>query len=118
MGTFNCKICGKTANTDHFYEEYAKELEQTQMCHTCRHWQEQNRMDREVRGPHGFAIIDAVHYVLGPANTNFKGFGGRNFIIRFNDGHIAACDNLWCQGDIPEGHWRDLMPDNATFITE
>lgn len=25
---------------------------------------------------------------------------------------------MWFQGKIPEGHWRELMPDNAKFLTK
>lgn len=114
-----CKICGKQEDVSHFYDDYAAELENHQMCHTCNHWRQQHELDLTVRGEHRYAIIEGTHCILGPDTDDyFKGFGGHKFRIRFNDGYETTCSNLWCQGDIPEGHWRDIMPDNAQFVTE
>lgn len=120
MKKITCKICGEQENPDRFYEDFAKHLMTEQLCFTCYHWGNQHQLDMTERGEHGFAIIDGTHYVLEPHTDAeaFRGHGGRNFKIRFSDGYETTCDNLWCQGDIPEGHWRDLMPDNAQFVQE
>ena len=70
------------------------------------------------RGEHGWAVIDGKHYVLLPhTDLNWpRGMGGAKMRIRFFDGYETICDNLWCQGEIPSGYWRDLMSDNAKFI--
>ncbi len=48
----------------------------------------------------------------------FRGFGGREFRIRFYDGRTdVVTRNLWHQGIIPE-HYRALLPDNAEWVTE
>lgn len=115
--TIKCKVCGSEEDLTHWSN--AKDLERNCLCQRCNYWYEQHDIDQNVRGKYGYAIIDGSHYVLcSPTNSRFKGFGGHLFTIQFNDGHIAECNNLWCQGEIPEGHWRELMPDNAKFLTK
>ena len=117
MESIKCKICGKHEAPSRFFDGYATELRRHNMCHTCNHWRYNHELDLTERKEHGYAIIKGTHYVLAPHTDDyFKGFSGRKFRIRFNDGYETTCDNLWCQGDIPEGHWRELMPDNAQFI--
>jgi hypothetical protein len=116
MANFICKICGLEEDSDRWYN--SNELETHCMCQHCNHWREQHELDRTERGEHGYAIYNGTHYVLKPHTdaVAFKGFGGRKFKVKFNDGFETECDNMWCQGDIPDGHWRDLMPDNVTYI--
>lgn len=113
-----CKICGKQEELRQYDDIYARILNDAQMCHTCHHWHSQMKFDQEVRGEHHWAVIDGQHFALLPSDpqSGFRGFCGRKFRIRFNDGYETICDNLWCQGDIPAGYWRDLMPDNAQFV--
>lgn len=116
MGKFTCVICGTEENTERWIN--GDVLETFQMCQSCNHWREQNELDKTERGEHRYAIINGVHYVLQPHSVAevFRGFGGRKFNIKFNDGYETMCDNLWCQGTIPEGYWRDMMPDNAIYM--
>ena len=118
MAIFTCKICGESVDSEHYIPETEKKLVENQICTTCLHWKEQHELDQTERGEHNFAIINGTHYVLC-LHTDaqvFRGYGGRRFTIKFHDGHVATCDNLWCQGDIDIDHWRNLMPDNAVFI--
>ena len=118
MAEIICKYCGQVEDTDHWIPETKEALERDECCFTCHHWKEQNELDQTERGEYGDAIIEGTHYVLCPHTDTeiFKGHGGRKFAIKFNDGYEAVCDNLWCQGYIPDGHWRELMPDNAVFV--
>lgn len=112
-----CKICGKWEENNQWVEEYTKMLEKHQMCFTCNHWRQQMEDDKE-RGEHGWAVINGKHYVLEPdtqEDSTFKGFCGAKTRITFFDGTVVKCNNLWYQGTIPEGYWRELMPDNATI---
>ena len=115
-----CKICGAEEDSSHFIPETKRSIEFNEMCFTCLHWAEQGLLDVSERGEHGWAVIGGNHYVLLPHTDVevFRGYGGHKFKIRFFDGYETICDNLWCQGTIPEGHWRDLMPDNAEFIND
>lgn len=117
MAKIICKYCGKEENSERWIPDTKAAIEKEQCCLTCYHWMEQHELDKTERGEHGYAIVNGVHYVLYPHTDAevFKGFGGRKFTFKFNDGHETICDNVWCQGDIPEGYWRDLMPDNATL---
>lgn len=116
MAIITCRICGDTENSDHYIPETKTALENKELCFSCLHWSEQHRLDQDERCEHKYAIINGTHYVLLPHTDGyFKGYGGKKFHIRFNDGFETTCDNLWCQGDIPE-HWRDTMPDNAIFV--
>jgi hypothetical protein len=117
MAKIICKYCGKEEETDRWIPETKKALENEVCCLSCYHWKEQNNLDKAERGEHGYAIIDGVHYVLCPHTDAevFRGFGGKKFTIRFNDGYETICDNLWCQGEVAEV-WKDVMPNNAIFV--
>ena len=118
MSKIICKYCGAEENSERWIPDVKKAIEKNELCHSCYHWNEQMELDKTKRGEHGYAIVNGTHYVLCPHTDAevFRGFGGRKFNIKFNDGYETMCDNLWCQGEIPEGHWREQMPDNAIFI--
>ena len=90
------------------------------MCFNCLHWLEQYYLDYTERGKHGYAIINGIHYVLrSHTDLNWpRGMGGVKKRIRFFDGYETICNNIWCQGEVPSGHWKVLMPDNAKFVME
>lgn len=83
------------------------------LCYTCSFWQArvyEKDDDRTVR-------INGVHYQIGIESAHgFRGFGGRQYKIKFPEGRIVTTTNLWTQGEIPE-IWKDQLPDNAEFIT-
>lgn len=113
-----CKICGKYEANDEWNEEYTQMLDNQQLCFTCNHWRQQHEWDKE-RGEHNWAVVDGHHYVLeeaAPEESPFKGFGGHMVTVKFNDGTVKKCNNLWHQGEITNPHWRALMPDNAEII--
>jgi len=112
---FKCKVCGATEKTAEWRESCARELRKHRMCFSCNHWRNQMKWDKE-RGRYGYAIIDGSHYVLKPHAEGYpSGLCGATNLIKFNDGHEVACDNLWFQGEIPDC-WKDRMPDNAKFV--
>ena len=119
MSKIICKICGAEEESNSWIPNTKEKVEKEQMCFSCLHWAKQHHLDLTERGEHGWAVINGKHYILGP-HMDFwpRGFGGAKVKIKFFDGYETECDNLWCQGDIPSGHWRDLMPDNAEFVTE
>ena len=113
-----CSICGKTEDTSKFIEPMAEQLIKTKLCFSCNFWTEQHALDVHERKEHGYAIIDGAHYVLKPsAKSGFIGFAGRKFIIKFHDGAIVECNNLWHQGKVPQ-QFEDIMPDNAVFLMQ
>jgi hypothetical protein len=63
--------------------------------------------------------FNGVHFVIGPENGTFKGFGGRKCIIQFTDGphkgKLIETTNLWHQGTIPN-ELKDILVDNAIFL--
>ena len=113
-----CKICGAEEESEKWIPQTKERVKKEHMCFSCLHWAEQHRLDLTERGEHGWAVINGVHYVLCPhTDLNWpRGMGGAKMRIRFFDWYETICDNLWCQGEIPSGHWRDLIPDNAEFI--
>lgn len=114
MNIVKCKICGKEEDVSHWTNE--KEMVKHQMCFDCNFWHGKQELDAK-RKEHTWAVIDGTHYYLeSESPAFFRGFGGRKFHIRFNDGFETTCSNLWCQGDIPEGYWRERFPDNAVFV--
>lgn len=120
MARVICGICGAEEDTERWIPSVGKKIQSYGICQRCLFWREQTTLDNTERGLHGWAVINGTHYVLGKHTDAiaFKGYGGSKFRIRFKDGFETECDNLWCQGDIPEGYWRDLLPDNAEFIIE
>lgn len=116
---FNCKICGQEEDSERWISDVKKQVEENQICTHCLHWKEQHILDETERGNHKYAIVNGVHYTLHPdTNINiFRGFGGSKFIFRFfDDGSEVECRNVWCQGNIPDGYWREQMPDNAEIV--
>lgn len=109
-----CKICGAEEDADHWGDNLKSELMEHQMCFHCNFWRNNYENDEHRK----FAIVNGTHYVLRENNANsyFKGFGGAKFVFKFNDGHIEECNNVWYQGNIPDGYWREFMPDNAEIV--
>lgn len=110
-----CKICGNIEDDDKFVKEVKNDLLKNNICFKCYHWNRQ--LELNLNTNRDYAIIDGQHYVIGPEHDDggFRGFGGRKFIIEFNDGRIVETTNLWHQGTIPDGYWREKMQDNAKF---
>ena len=109
-----CKICGQYEGNTDWIENCKAELEEYQMCFTCNHWRKQHEADINERGEHNWAVVSGHHYVLAShKDKGFKGFDGRMVTVRFKDGTVKQCDNLWHQGEIHHPYWRELMPDNA-----
>lgn len=109
-----CKICNKEYQ-NHYAGEIALIMEGRGVCFDCAFWIWQHSLD--LKGNRDFAIINGAHYVLCPhTDINWPvGSCGRKYRVRFFDGRVVDCDNLWHQGQIPE-HFRDIMPDNAEFV--
>lgn len=120
MSKIICNICGREEDPERWIPETAQKIKNLGICFECLHWRTQTTLDDTERGLHGWAVINGMHYVLAPhTDVNWpRGMGGAKMKIRFFDGYETECDNLWCQGEVPEGYWRDLLPDNAEFITE
>jgi hypothetical protein len=71
-------------------------------------WQE------KAKSKDAYFIIEGFCYKIGE-REDVKGYNGREFIIKKNDGQVIRTDNLFCQGKIPES-FRELMPDSAKFL--
>lgn len=91
-----------------------KELKSSR-CFTCEYWE---KFYKDLKkDPERYIVIDGVGYTIGDEDSPsyFRGFGGDKFQIIRNNGEKIVSTNLWCSGDIPEGHWRELLPDTARF---
>lgn len=108
-----CKICGEVEKNDLWGDELKNSLEKEQLCFTCNHWKRQHELDKE-RGEHNWAVVNGNHYVLLPhTDSGFRGFDGHMVSVKFYDGTVKKCDNLWHQGEINHPYWKEIMPDNA-----
>ena len=112
----NCKICNKEVDAEHYISDVKEAMLKHQMCFSCNFWRELLEEDKQLP-PHVSCVIDGTHYRICDENSksHFRGFGGREFHIKFNDGTIVTTTNLWCQGE-PDECWREKFPDNAVFI--
>lgn len=100
-----CKICGKEM-TNHPYGK--DNLICDHDCFMIDFWN--NALDDSA------IIIDGDCYHVGEENNSdpyFRGFGGRHFFIKMNDGRIIHTSNLWHQGTVPVSRH---VSDNAKFI--
>src|SRR5215469_5247227 len=106
---YKCKICNG-------YEDAKRwnhmNLPEQGICFSCHFWSEHaaNAADpRSVR-------IGGAHFWLGKEDPEiqFRGFGGRQFVIHFHDGRKVTTTNLWSQSEIPEV-WQKVLPDNAVW---
>jgi len=106
----NCVICDKEIDRS----VYSYAILCSDECYTEHFWRE---LIPEVNNPR-IARINHVHYSIVPdvTGSGFRGHGGREFHIHFNDGRNIVTHNLWCQGDIPEKYWT-ILPDNAEFTS-
>ena len=85
------------------------------ICVTCNFW-----LDiLPIKDKLYIVRVEGVHYTMGSENktVSIRGFGGRKWVIKFNDGREVISTNLWDQGRIPE-HFRERLPDNAVFIPQ
>lgn len=98
-----CKVCGKVIPDPAPYS--------LQICsQTCFYedfWNE--ALDEDA------IIIEGKCYHMEPekSDSTFRGFGGRKFTVKFNDGRVVETTNLWLNGDIPK---ERKVSDNAVFI--
>lgn len=109
-----CRECGCHVTTN-YVEDTKQALIRDNLCFYCNFW----KSKLAIKDDPTTARIGGTHYMIcpdQPGNVGFKGFGGAEFNIRFNDGRFLTTHNLWCQGEIPEV-FKDRLPDNAVFVT-
>lgn len=111
-----CRICS-TQEEAHYFEPTKSHMVLQSLCFHCLFWSDLIK----VADHPNMVRVKAVHYQVcgdeGGGRAEFRGFGGRHFTIRFDDGRTVQTNNLWCQGGIPE-RFRQELPDNARFVTE
>jgi len=105
-----CIICGKEIEKSSYYHKVICSSE----CFGIDFWNDWVEKKDDPR----VARIDGTHYYIGNENEkgSFRGFGGRKFKIRFNDGREVITTNLWHQGEI-SNDFKEKLPDNAVFVT-
>ncbi len=89
-----CAVCGKVPRDD-------------KPCFTCKFWGE--KLDRPE-----LLVINHWGYSVGKGGGG--GMGGRYFAIQKDSGEKIETNDLWTCGEIPEGEWRNRLPNNATFL--
>jgi len=108
-----CLECGNIVTT-HYVEPTKTRLIEGNICFHCDHWVEWEKRKDDPR----VARIEGGHYRYSdPTDKGFRGFGGRKFVIQFDDGRLIESSNLWFQGDIPD-RFRERLPDNAKFVQQ
>lgn len=109
-----CKLCGKEIGTGYMDSE---QMLEEQLCFDCFFWK-QHYEDDKKRPAHTWAVIDGNHYLLEShtKDSAWAGCGGVMRKIKFYDGTIVECDNLWHQGRISD-EWIEKFPNNAEFLT-
>lgn len=106
-----CDICGKEIKDSLYFGATLCSSE----CFTANYWlgiiKKSMKSKRYIR-------VDGTSYLIGEDNITDleRGFCGRAFVIKFNDGTVIKCQNLRLHGDVPSA-FKELLPDNAVFIT-
>lgn len=105
-----CHECNGWIETGYSFES----MERHGACFDCSFWLDYvATVDDSTH-----VIVNGYHHVACNELTGgMRGFGGRRFAIRFNDGRELVSTNLWEQGQVPE-HFRDRLPDNAVFVPQ
>lgn len=72
---------------------------------------------KNFRNNQRVAIVNGWHFTacLEDETGELRGYGGKKFVIQFNDGRTIETTNLWCQGVIPQ-EYRHILSDNAIFV--
>jgi hypothetical protein len=112
---FTCSSCGHHPVKTHFGEPTRSRMITKQVCFTCDFWL--GLIDNKGLTPENRFIIEGHHYVALPNDPHplaMRGFSGRRFEIKTDDGRTIVTNNLWHQGEIPE-RFRDRLPNNAVF---
>lgn len=106
-----CRICGKQFSSSVYGHINVCGME----CHRKLFWLEIiAERDKHI-------VIDGECYYLDRNNLNghdragFKGFSGKLFRIKFNNGEIIETTNLWYNGKVPE-EFRGYLNDEAVFV--
>jgi hypothetical protein len=109
----DCHFCGQPMYLGYLDNARLVGLKE---CFDCNHWLGLHRGGRSI-------VIardgGRSHYQAGKAKTPgpHNGFGGDRFKIKFTDGRVEDCCDLWHQGTIPE-RFYDLLPVNAEFVRD
>lgn len=109
-----CEICGKEFVKARYSGDY-KTLCSSE-CFMERFWIDKVKAIKLQ--PNRFPIINGNLYFIDKehnAESSFRGFGGREFKIRFLIGKQITTTNLWDNGKVPDNH-KEQLPDNAIFV--
>lgn len=114
-GAITCKRCGGVDCSKSFDAPTGARMERLRFCFGCVAWFDRAKQRRDPRS----VRVSGVHYWIEPDDPGwpYQGYGGAEFRISFHDGRTVTTHNLWRQGEVPD-QWRDLLPDNAQFLTE
>ena len=109
---YDCVCCGKHEEATYIGNEGMTEKK---LCFSCNIWEARVG---EASDP-GVIIVDGYWYsdagdVANPRHGQTLGFAGRRFRGTKFDGTRIDTNNMWGGGEIPV-HFRDRIPDNATF---
>ena len=108
-----CEICGKEFDTSHYGKPYENIC--SSECFNDKFWLE------KIEDKDNLTIVDGncywfnKHNPIKNTNTQWNGFAGRQFIIKYNNGETYITNNLSHNGVIPD-KFRDILCDNAEFV--
>jgi len=102
-----CNECGTEGySTSYLNGDNKKCMDEHGLCFNCAFWTLKLLHPNPV-------VIDGGFYV--PQAGRGPGMAGRRFDIKMPGGEHITTTNLSFCGDIPD-HFRDRLPDNASFL--
>ena len=106
-----CEICGREFDKKHYSGKF-ENICGLNNCFGEKFW----RIIVDEKDEHVF-INGGSYFIEDENKGGFRGFDGRKFRIRKNDGTEIVTTNLWYQGQVPD-NFKDILPDNAEFVRE
>ena len=80
------------------------------MCFSCNFWY------RILKGRRPYVVINGHCYRIAPEDrVGFRGHGGWEYTIKFNNGNVVKTTNLWHKGKV-DCEFLPFFPNTAEFI--
>lgn len=103
LASLTCSFCEKFEQLI-WRDDVNNKMIENNACFSCNFWIELS----EEKRPNAFILMpEWDHMMMVDFDTGpFKGFGGAEWVLKFEDGTIKRHNNIWHQGEVPE-HMRE-----------
>ncbi len=109
---YRCTLCNK-AEVGRYMNDGP--MREAQYCWSCWYWTN-FKVEENTLISDAYEVYTVNRYVENPRNKSWLGYGGREFMILWNDSRRLPqrCNDLWNRGDVPL-RFRHKFPPNGTL---